>query len=426
MTHFILHGPFRFVPRLLAIVGLWFLAADNAHAAEANGPATYAEQREFLSRHTQVLELSDGRGARVAICPQWQGRVMTSTSGGLSGPSFGWINRQFITDGKPSAAFNNYGGEDRFWISPEGGPFALWFAPGVEQTLANWITPPDLNEGPFKVASSESTPSYRMTRRVRLANYAKTPFDLEVAREIRLQSADVFAQLFGEKAAAALADKRLRMVGFSSTNTITNRGPAMKRDNGLVSIWILGQFPAGDQTVIVVPYRSGDEKMVGPVVTSDYFGAAPPERLRVTPGAILFRGDGKFRAKIGTSPRRATPFAGSIDLRNGVLTLVHFSMPRQPAAALYVNNTWKLHQAEPFAGDVFNSYNDGPPEPGAKAQGSFYELETLSPAVEMGTGTSIMHEHHTFHVHGDLAALAPLVKTALGVDLEEIRKMVEP
>jgi hypothetical protein len=198
----------------------------------------------------------------------------------------------------------------------------------------------------------------------------------------------------------------------------------MKRDNGLISIWILGQFPAGEQTVIVVPYRAGDEKELGPVVTSDYFGVVPPERLKVTPTAILYRGDGLFRSKIGVPPKRAKPFAGSIDFRTGVLTLIHFSMPPDSAAHLYINNTWKVPQAEPFAGDVFNSYNDGPPVPDAKALGSFYELETLSPAVELPRGGTLSHGHSTFHVQGDLAALAPLAKAALGVDLEEARKMV--
>jgi len=427
--------------RLLAIgfallVSPAFVDADEPTKADPTGAAmtktdpTYGQQREFLSHYTQVLELSDGRGARVAICPQWQGRVMTSTCGDLAGPSFGWVNRDFITAGKMSSAFNNYGGEDRFWLAPEGGPFALWFATGSEQTLPNWFTPKDMNEGAFQVVSREREPKYRMTRRMSLTNYAQTKFDLEVTREIRLLSqAEFAASLVGQKIAGhdpapTLDTKGLRTVGFSSSNTITNRGPSMQRDSGLVSIWILGQFPGGDQTVIIVPYRQGDEKELGPVVKSDYFGQVPPERLKVTPAAILFRGDGKSRTKIGTSGKRAMPIAGSIDFRTGVLTLVYFTMPADPAAALYLNNTWTAKQAEPYAGDAFNSYNDGSSESGPKTVSSFYELETLAPAVELARDKSTTHEHRTFHFQGEIAALAPLAKAALGVDLEEVRKMI--
>ena len=70
------------------------------------------------------------------------------------GPSFGFIHREYIEAGKLNKHFNNYGGEDRLWLSPEGGQFSLWFKPGVKQTLANWYTPPAFNEGDWKVVSA--------------------------------------------------------------------------------------------------------------------------------------------------------------------------------------------------------------------------------------------------------------------------------
>ena len=108
------------------------VAASNsiALAAETKGKAmTYADTVEFLKKHTKVVELSDG-DARAAICPAWQGRVMTSTCGGLQGQSFGFVNDEFINAGEPNSHFNNFGGEERLWLSPEGGQFSLWFAPG--------------------------------------------------------------------------------------------------------------------------------------------------------------------------------------------------------------------------------------------------------------------------------------------------------
>jgi len=81
---------------------------------------------------------------------------------------------------------------------------------------------------------------------------------------------------------------------------------------------------------------------------------------------------------------------------------------------------WELQDA-PYAGDVVNSYNDGPPEPGAKAMGPFYELETSSPAAALAPGDSITHIHRTFHLQGDEAALDRLARGVLGVSLAEIR-----
>jgi hypothetical protein len=385
-------------------------------AAQQGG--IYGTVRDFLVAHTNVVELTGENGERVAICPEYQGRVMTSTCEDLKGRSFGWVNTDFITRGEPDKHFNNYGGEDRLWLGPEGGPYSLWFAPGAEQSLANWITPAALNDGPFKVVSGKDEPHYRLSRQMTFTNAARAQFNLEVAREIRLQKAHHFRELFGSDAHAALTGGRpLKLVGFQTINTITNRGPAMTREKGLVSIWSLGQFPAAARTYIIVPYKPGDQSQLGPIVNSDYFSQVPPDRLRVGPQAVWFMGDGKFRSKIGISQPRAKNVIGSIDLVQGILTLVHFSMPADPMGFSYVNNMWGK-QKEPYRGDVVNSYNDGPPEPGAAALGGFYELESLSPAAQLPTGKSLTHTQTTFHIVGDAVSLSRVAKAALGVDIK--------
>ncbi len=82
---------------------------------------------------------------------------------------------------------------------------------------------------------------------------------------------------------------------------------------------------------------------------------------------------------------------------------------------------WEI-QKEPFAGDVVNSYNDGPPEPGKKPLGPFYELETSSPAAALAPGASLTHVHRTFHVQGDAKDLDALALELLGVSLATIEK----
>jgi hypothetical protein len=151
----------------------------------------------------------------------------------------------------------------------------------------------------------------------------------------------------------------------------------------------------------------------------------PADRLRVTPEAIWFLADGKYRSKIGVSQTRAKPIIGALDMTAGVLTLVHFTMPPEPADFSYVNNEWG-RQSEPYRGDVANSYNDGPPEPGRPAMGGFFEIESLSPAAQLPTGKSLSHTQSTFHIEGDASRLARVVKAALGVDVKVTEMASDP
>ena len=132
---------------------------------------------------------------------------------------------------------------------------------------------------------------------------------------------------------------------------------------------------------------------------------------------VVHQGPGNGHPLLLSARELGRPVAGAIDLENGVLTLVHFSMPADPTKFGYVDNNWGKQQ-QPYRGDVFNSYNDGPPEPGGQALGGFYELESRSPAAQLPTGRSITHTQTTFHIVGDTTALAPVAKAALGVDIK--------
>ena len=346
---------------------------------------------------------------------------MTSTCGGMEGPSFGFINRAYIEAGKTDAHFNNLGAEERLWLCPEGGPYSLWFKPGAKQALKNWFTPPALNEGAWQVVSQADNPGIRMAVHMKFQNTAATPFELDVTRDVRLLGADDYSALFGAAVAAAIGKPGVKSVGYETANQITNRGPAFAKEKGLVSIWILGMMNAGPQSVILVPYKSGPADQLGPEVKSDYFGAVPADRLKVTPEAVLFRADNNFRSKIGVSQRRARNVLGSIDFQAGVLTLVHFTMPDDPTQRDYMNNMWGVPQAKPYVGDVANAYNDGPNDLGQK-MGAFYEIESVSPAPTLKTGESLVHRHRTIHIQADPQTLHGLAKEILGVDLDAVRQ----
>ncbi|MBD3378188.1 hypothetical protein GF406_24375 [candidate division KSB1 bacterium] len=378
--------------------------------------SSFKDDIEFLSNHTTVEILSSPDGlAKVAVCPEYQGRIITSTAGGDQGISFGWINRDLIASGENNRHFNAFGGEDRFWLGPEGGQFSLYFAPQDPFDLAHWFTPPPINEEPFHVVKQTAT-SLTLEKEMRLQNYSRAFFELLVQREIKLLETQDITSLLQ----TALPED-IQYVAFESDNRITNIGSApWRKETGLLSIWILGMFNPSDGTTIVIPYQPGPEDELGPLINDRYFGKVPEDRLVIAERTIYFKGDGKHRSKIGLTQQRALPVLGSYDSANGVLTLVQYSIPGEPRD--YVNSMWEI-QDNPYSGDAINSYNDGPPEPGKKPLGPFYELETSSPAAALSEQESLAHQHRTFHFTGARESLDRIAQTTLGVGLDEIESI---
>ena len=390
------------------------IAAGCVKSAKAPEGILFKDDLAFLKSHTKVVVLTGADGlAQVAVNPDLQGRVMTSTAAGPDGLSFGWINRELLASGVNNPHINAFGGEDRFWLGPEGGQFSIFFKKGDPFDLDHWWTPPAINEGAYDIASQEAG-RVHFRKAMRLVNYSGTEFELELNREIRVLGTEDVAVL-GVPVPAGV-----KLVAYASDNKITNTGTAAwTKETGLVSVWILGMFNPSPATTIVIPFKSGPEAALGPAVNDAYFGKVPADRLVVKDGVLFFSGDGKYRSKIGISPRRAKPFAGSYDAANKVLTIVHLTIPE--GATDYVNSMWEI-QEKPYGGDVVNSYNDGPSAPGAKPLGPFYELESSSPAAALGPGQTLAHVHTTIHFQGPEKALDGIARTVLGVGLEEIEK----
>ena len=383
-------------------------------ASASCASSTYIDDYRFLHNHTQTIELMPDRtsDARVVICPELQGRVMTSTATGMGGLSFGWINRDLIASGEKRAHINAYGGEDRFWLGPEGGQFSLFFAKGDPQDLAHWQTPAPIDTEPFDVAK-QSVDSVHLRRKIRVVNASGTPLELDLQREIRVLSGNDPGKQLGIQPGYGV-----RWVAFQSRNKITNVGDKeWKKETGLPSAWILGMFMPSPATTVVLPYKPGPEEKLGPIVNDAYFGKVPGDRLRIEPGVIFFKGDGLRRSKIGLSPRRSLGLLGSYDAENETLTIVQFHQPK--GAVDYVNSMWEI-QKEPFAGDAANSYNDGPASPGAAPLGPFYELESSSPALALKAGLSFTHAHTTFHFQGSVEDLDKIARRVLGTGIAQI------
>jgi len=381
---------------------------------------TFAEDVAFLKRHRETLVLVAPRGeGRIAVVPELQGRVMTSSARGDGGNSFGFLKEEAIAARTFAKGINAYGGEDRFWVGPEGGQFSVFFPPGTrEQTLASWQTPALIDTEAYAVLESGPS-SVRFARPARLVNASGTTFDFELERTVEVLDAEAALAELG------VAGQGLAAVAFESRNTLRNTGGApWTKPGGLLSIWILGMFKPGPRTTVVLPLALPPGADLAGQVNDAYFGKVPAERLAHVPtalgSALLFRGDGALRGKIGVAPGAARPLAASWDPLRGVLTLVTFTLP---AGALdYVDSTWVVPQAQPFRGDAVNSYNDGPSAPGAAPFGPFYELESSSPAAALAPGEALTHVHRTLHFEGARADLDRITRGLLGLSLEALEQ----
>ena len=368
---------------------------------------TYGYDASFLEKHGikyNELISKDGK-SKVMVVPAWQGRVVTTSASGDEGDSYGWMNYRFIESGEVSEQFNPIGGEERFWLGPEGGPFSLYFKKGQKQVYENWRVPAVIDTEAFDVTKADAN-QISFTKKTVVKNASETPFQMQIDRTVSLVTADQVASMFHVQ-----LPEDAKIVAYKSENKITNLDQkAWTKDGGLVSIWMLGCFNPTPTTTVFIPYNQDAE---GTIVKDDYFGSVPSDRLVAEDGMIYFKIDGKFRAKIGLSAQRQKGICGSYDSSKNVLTILKCSMPE--GNPTYVNGQWG-EQDDPFAGDVINSYNDGPIEDGS-IMGPFYEIETSSPGAELNPGESLSHAQTVVHMQADFDSLAKVAKAVFGVDL---------
>ena len=168
-------------------------------------------------------------------------------------------------------------------------------------------------------------------------------------------------------------------------------------------------FTPSDHTTVVIPFKDSL------ALNTSYFGTIESDRLKVKENIILFKGDGKYRSKIGIPLQNALPTLGSYDLNQNILTVIQYNLDKNGS---YVNSVWEI-QEDPYGGDVVNSYNDGPLDNG-RHLGPFYELETSSPAKALKGYESIKHIHRTYHFEGSLEELNTIANKVFATDLNNL------
>lgn len=367
----------------------------------------------FKEQDITTIELTSTSGASVLIVPEYQGRVMTSSADGARGESFGWINHEYIKAGVFNDQFNPFGGEERLWFGPEGGPFSIYFDTNREQSFENWRVPSVIDTEGFDVVSqSENEASFQ--KQCILRNAHGTELHIDVKRKVTLIDNTKAAMLLGTSIPSAV-----KMVGYQTENTLANRGTSRwTKDSGFLSIWLLCMFRPSPKGVVFAPYREGNSTQLGEIVKGNYFGQISEDRLYSKDGFVYFKVDGKQRGKIGLSMQRSTPYCGSYDPIQRVLTILWYNKPEQDSK--YVNAQWG-DQADPLKGDIVNAYNDGPTEDGS-VMGPFYEIESSSPAALLDPEQSITHVQRIFHFTGDEQALNQISLDVFGISLHEVRQ----
>jgi len=375
---------------------------------------TYSEDKYFLRKYCDLIELNSGN-AKVLLSGNYQGRVFTSTATGDKGLSFGWINYNLFKSGKVSKQFNPYGGEERLWLGPEGGPFSIYFEKGKEQVFENWVVPKEIDLSAFDVVKKTSQ-SVCFQKEFTLKNYLGNTLNIRIERSVKLLNSQEI-----KNALNCPVDDSLKYVAYESENTLINNGmTGWNKETGVLSLWMLSMFNPSTVGVVFVPYRKDSVKSnLSKIVTDDYFGKVPADRLLIKDGIIYFKTDGKCRSKIGISPLRALPWCGSYDPQKQILTLLWCSLPKEPAE--YVNSKWGK-QDNPLKGDAINSYNDGPNDTG-DVMGPFYEIESSSPAAFLSPGQKINHIQRIFHIIGDEKKLNIITEKIFNLSLTQIKQV---
>ncbi|MEN0054993.1 MAG: DUF6786 family protein [Mucilaginibacter sp.] len=375
---------------------------------ESATKGTFGYDLEFLKARDSivVLKSKDGNG-QIIVSPKYQAKVFTSTADGLKGKSFGWIKYETFDAAHPDEHMNAYGGEDRLWLGPEGGRFSLFFKPGTKMEFENWHTPAAVDNERWDLVSATAT-KVLLSKTTQLQNYVGTKLSVKLERDIEILEPGFIQQALGIE-----LDTKIKSVGFSTQNKITNTGDnTWDKTSGAPCLWNLDMFTPTPKTVIVVPYQ---ETATGKIATTNYFGEIAKDRIAYKNGVLLFKADGKSRGKLGIPPNRAKNMVGSYDADNKVLTITLFTVDSK---ADYLNQEWKP-DTEPFTGDAVNAYNDGPLANGSQ-MGPFYELESVSPAAFLKPGESLSHQHSVFHFTGEEEALNKIAVKTLGISLQDI------
>jgi len=385
--------------RLVLIFLITVLGCDNQKKT------SYKSIIAPIAKKVMVIELlSDNKKGRIAISPEIQGKVLTSTYNGLKGDSNGWINKEAIKGKELDIA--EIGGEERLWFGPLGSQHSFYFQQLKPFDGENWLVPPSLSTEPYllkKFISKEVLLSKQMT----LTNFIGTEFNFEVLRKIRLLEQEEI-----ERNLSIQIKRNVDYVAYESLNSIQNKDDKpWKKETGLVSVWNLNMFEGSDETVVIIPLIN--EASLDKIYK--YLGPLDKSRLQLKKNSLLFKADGKYRTKIGVPHDMAPKIYGSYSRDKNRLTIIQY---RKTIEKDYTNSDVSI-QETPYKGEIIPIYNDGTMDYSPTTKTSFFELETTSASVELWPNKYVTHYHRVYHFSGEETELNTISEQLLGIRLED-------
>jgi hypothetical protein len=337
---------------------------------------------------------------RLVVAPQLVGRVMASTMTGDQGTIQGWVNQSALEAGAVDPVFNNYGGEERFWLGPDGTSQGLFFRK-KPFTWDNFYVPEPMSAQLFEtIALAPDHHSITMQARWKLSNLMGAKFHFEITRTITILDACPYANGLGDK---------INYIGFQSDNLVRNVSSSpITPDTGAVSMWLLGNFMQHRRNILILPLTPSPISPALSPIRDEYFrffcagGKLPENRLQNSAGFSLIKADGAFGAKFGIAKTGLIDRLGAIDLDADELIIIDYDFYPDMD---YLTNYWR--EADNLLdGDAANISIAGPPSSHPVIPESLgYELETLSPGLFLAPGQSFHFRNRTFRFSGPQNAI---------------------
>jgi hypothetical protein len=354
------------------------------------------------------IELWDAPSA-ILISRDLAGKVMATTTQGLDGRNPLYVNPGAVKKPDLKKPFHAEGGH-RWWLMPEGqGEMSFYLPEGTtdfspENLDKVWGVDPSFDKAAMSVIGEREPGKIHLRAFMNMVNARGNVFKTQTGVRYELKK--------------RLEDLREEVgyVGYTQKTSFVNRGQqTWGKDYGMIAPWSLNMLEAGPKTWIILPVNRG---CIEQVVDYNMSGEKrdepmPSEKFLQRDDYGLLRADGKCNWKRGLKPGTATGYIASIDLKEGLLTIMTVPVIR---TGDYLDNRWKPEDL--FGGTCIDCYNDG----GGLGEGdeSFYELEGVCRAkvVKPGNFTSMKVEVDQFQVDPSrMGLLFGVLGQVTGVDV---------
>lgn len=367
--------------------------------------SSYTDTITPIAKKTKIIELVSNNGiGRIAIAPEIQGKILTTTYDGLEGNSNGWINKSAFNNGEIN--FDAIGGEDRIWLGPLGSQHSFYFQQIKPLAENNWLVPPSLSSEPYELVKFDIK-EVLMSKQMKLVNFTGTEFNIQISRSIKLLEKENI-----EKNLNIDFEYDLKHVAYESSHILKNIGNIKwQKETGLVALWNAGMFEGSEKSVVIIPLK----KKSSLDAIYKYMGPLNSDRLALKNNVILFKADGKYRSKIGVPNIIAPAVYGCYSKDKNRLTIVQY---KKTPDSLFSNSHVSI-QGNPYQGEVIPIYNNGTMDYSKTNETSFFELESTSPFKELEPSESVSHFHRVYHFSGDEKTLSFISEKLLGIQLNQ-------